>query len=85
MAEAKTRLQERLESGKQLLLAEVAPPRSADPVPWRARAKRFAGKVHALGISDNRDGVCMSALAAASLADGHPLVRSARAAAKAVS
>ena len=33
-------------------------------------AKRFAGKVHALGISDNRDRVGMSALAAASLVAG---------------
>ena len=33
-------------------------------------AKRFAGKVHALGISDNRDRVGMAALAAASLVAG---------------
>ena len=67
MAEAKTTLQERLESGKQIIVAEVAPPKGADPAPLRARAGRFAGNVHALGISDNRDGVCMSALAAASV------------------
>jgi methylenetetrahydrofolate reductase (NADPH) len=34
----------------------------------RGAAKSYAGKVHALGITDNRDRVSMSALAAASLA-----------------
>ncbi len=34
----------------------------------RALARSYAGKVHALGITDNRDGACMSALAAASIA-----------------
>ena len=45
----------------------MAPPRSADPAPVRAIAKRLIGKVHALGVSDNRDRVSMSALVAASL------------------
>lgn len=63
-----TNLQQRIASGKAILLAEISPPRGADPASLRETARRFAGKVHALGISDNRDRVAMSALAAASLA-----------------
>jgi methylenetetrahydrofolate reductase (NADPH) len=59
-------LQKQIESGRQILLAEVSPPKGADPTPLRAAAGRFIGKVHALGVSDNRNGVCMSAFAAAS-------------------
>ncbi|MHB8899979.1 MAG: methylenetetrahydrofolate reductase [Thermoguttaceae bacterium] len=62
-----SRLQERLTSGGPVLVAEVSPPQSADPAPIRQMARRFAGKVHALGISDNRDMVRMASLAAASL------------------
>lgn len=62
-----TQLQQRIESGKAILLAETAPPKGDDPEPLRAVARRYAGKVHALGVSDNRDGARMSALAAASL------------------
>jgi methylenetetrahydrofolate reductase (NADPH) len=60
-------LKNRIESGKPLLVAEISPPKSGDPGLVRALARRYVGKVHALGVSDNRDGVCMSALAAASL------------------
>jgi len=60
-------LQERLDSGKSILLAEFSPPQGADPAQVRAAAKRLAGKIHALGVSDNRDRVSMAALAAASL------------------
>ena len=67
MAIEKTELQKRIESGKPILLAELTPPKGADPAPVRSAAKKFAGKVHALGVSDNRDGVHMSAIAAASL------------------
>ena len=67
MAAEKTELQKRIESGKQVLLAEFSPPKGGDPAPVRAAAKCFAGKVHAVGVSDNRDGVHMSAIAAASL------------------
>ncbi len=67
MALEKTELHKRIESGKPLLIAELSPPKGADPAPVRAAAKSLAGKVHALGVSDNRDGVHMSALAAASL------------------
>lgn len=65
-----TSLQERLASGETLLLAEISPPQGADPAPVRETAKRFAGKVHALGVSDNRETVRMSALAAAALVAG---------------
>jgi methylenetetrahydrofolate reductase (NADPH) len=67
MSTQATGLQERIASGKTILLAEIHPPRGVDPAPLRAAAKRYAGKVHAVGISDNRDRVAMSALAAASL------------------
>jgi methylenetetrahydrofolate reductase (NADPH) len=62
-----TGLKERIESGKRILLAEIHPPRGADPAPLREAAGLYAGKVHAVGLSDNRDGVAMSALAAAAL------------------
>ncbi|MEW6720116.1 MAG: methylenetetrahydrofolate reductase [Thermodesulfobacteriota bacterium] len=67
-----SRLKERIASGKPVLLAEIHPPQGGDPASWRAAAGRFAGKVHAVGVSDNRERVAMSALAAASLlkADG---------------
>jgi methylenetetrahydrofolate reductase (NADPH) len=67
MGKVITVLQQRIDSGKPLLLAEISPPQTADPTPIRESARHFAGKVHALGISDNRDSVSMSALAAASL------------------
>jgi len=63
----KTDLQKRIDSGKQILLAELSPPKGGDPAPVKAAAKRFSGKVHAVGVSDNRDGVHMSAIAAASM------------------
>lgn len=62
-----TSLQQRIEAGKPLLLAEMSPPQGSDPAAVRAVAQRFAGKVHAVGVSDNRDRVAMSALAAATL------------------
>ena len=65
-----TDLQQRLESGKSVLLAEISPPAEAVPAGVEQFAKRFAGKVHALGISDNRDRVGMAALAAASIVAG---------------
>ncbi|HQP97180.1 MAG TPA: methylenetetrahydrofolate reductase [bacterium] len=67
MAKEQTALHKRIESGKQILLAEISPPTGSDSSVLIATATRYAGKVHALGISDNRHGVCMSALAAASL------------------
>ena len=67
MERPQTQLRQRIESGKQLLVAELSPPKSGNPAPLLAAAKQYAGKVHALGISDNSDGACMSALAAASL------------------
>ena len=67
MTESETRLQARINSGQPILVVEVAPPKGGDPAPLRAAAKRFAGKVHAVGVSDNRHGACMSALAAAGI------------------
>jgi methylenetetrahydrofolate reductase (NADPH) len=51
-------------------LAEVTPPVTADAESVRRVAAGYAGKVHALGVSDNRDQARMSALAAASLVAG---------------
>jgi methylenetetrahydrofolate reductase (NADPH) len=70
MSQSTTSLQERIASGKPLLVAELSPPRGADPAPLRATAKSYLGKVHALGVSDNRDRVSMSSLAAASIVAG---------------
>ena len=67
MSTEKTALHQRIESGKPILTAEIAPPSSSDPDLVRSRVKQYAGKVHALGISDNREGTRMSALAAAAL------------------
>ncbi|MHC4402988.1 MAG: methylenetetrahydrofolate reductase [Planctomycetota bacterium] len=67
MPGAKTDLHRRIESNQRIVIAEISPPPSGNPTPVADRAKRYAGKVHALGVSDNRDRVCMSALAAASL------------------
>jgi methylenetetrahydrofolate reductase (NADPH) len=67
MLQEKTKLQARIESGKQILIAEISPPKSPDASLVRTLAKMFAGRVHALGVSDNRDGVHVSALAAASI------------------
>lgn len=67
MSTQATGLAERIASEKPILLAEIAPPRGVDPTPLREAARCFAGKVHAVGISDNREQVSMSALAAAAL------------------
>jgi len=67
MTESETRFRGRIRSGEPLLVVEIAPPKGGDPAPLRAAAKRYAGKVHAIGVSDNRNGVCMSALAAAAI------------------
>ena len=62
-----TNFQQRLASGQRLVLAEVSPPIAGNSAPVREIATRYAGKVHALGVSDNREHVGMSALAAASI------------------
>ena len=67
MSTQATCLAERIVSGKPILLAEISPPRGADAAPLRDAAGGYAGKVHAVGISDNREHVSMSALAAAAL------------------
>jgi len=67
MPQEKTLLQKRIESGKPIIIAEISPPKAADAARVRSLAKSYAGKVHALGVSDNREGVSMSALVSASL------------------
>ena len=66
----KTALQKRIESGQSVLLAQVAPPAGGSADAVRKTARKFAGKVHALGLSDNNRQVRMSALAAAALTAG---------------
>jgi methylenetetrahydrofolate reductase (NADPH) len=65
MTQQKTELEKHIESGKPVLIAEMVPPRGADAL--RVSAKLYAGKVHALGVSDNPGDVRMAALAAAAL------------------
>ena len=67
MAEQTMSLDERIRSNKSILLAEIAPPASSDPAAVREIVRPFSGRVHAVGVSDNRNYVGMSALAAASL------------------
>ncbi len=67
MTESESRFQAKIGSGGPLLVVEITTPKSGDPAPVRATAKKFAGKVHALGVGDNRHGVSMSSLAAAAL------------------
>ena len=66
LADEKTKLDTLIDSGKPILVTEMAPPDGSDLEAVRSCARRYAGKVHAVGVSDNRDGVRMSALAAAS-------------------
>jgi methylenetetrahydrofolate reductase (NADPH) len=70
MQQEKTKLRQRIESGKQIVVAEIAPPKTPDANYVRSLAKRLSGKVHALGVSDNREGVRMAALAAAAIVAG---------------
>ncbi|MGD0899423.1 MAG: methylenetetrahydrofolate reductase [Thermoguttaceae bacterium] len=70
MSNPTTRLEDRIASGKLLLVAEITPPAGADPAALRQAARRYADKVHAVGITDNRDRVSMSALAAAAIVAG---------------
>lgn len=67
MTESETRFQARLRSVDPILVVEIAPPKGGDPVALRSAAKRYGGKVHAIGVSDNRHGVCMASLAAAAI------------------
>ena len=60
-------LLERITAGKLIRLAELTPPRGGNPDPLRAAAQRYRGKVHAVGLTDNRERVAMAALAAASV------------------
>jgi 5,10-methylenetetrahydrofolate reductase len=68
MKEPLSAFQESLRAGKRVILAEVMPPTGADPATIRRLVKGFAGHVAALGMSDNRDEVRVSALAASVLA-----------------
>jgi len=70
MPQEKITLRQRIQSGKRIILSEIAPPADANAAYVKDLAKELAGKVHAVGISDNRNAIRMSALAAASIAVG---------------
>ena len=67
MTDSESRFQAAIRSGASVLVVEVTPPATGDAAPLRASAKRFAGKVHAVGVDDNRHGVAMASLAAAAV------------------
>ena len=64
-----SRLQGLLETGKQVVIAEISPPSLTGPQAsltegrLRSIAKSYSGMVDALGISDNRDHACLAAAA----------------------
>jgi methylenetetrahydrofolate reductase (NADPH) len=62
------RLRDKAASGKKFLIAEVPSLQNGDAAGLRALFRRYRGKVCAVGVSDNRGAVGVSALAAASLA-----------------
>lgn len=62
-----TELQKRIKNGKTILISEIKPPRNGDPETLKNIAYEYAGKVCALGLSDNRDDISMSAMAASSI------------------
>lgn len=68
MGKTISKFQQRIESGKPIVVVELTPPQAADANAVRDLARRAQGKVHALGVSDNREHVSMSALAAAAIA-----------------
>lgn len=63
----KTGLQKRIDSDEQIILIDFPPPKGSNAEEVRKIAQQCAGHMHALGVNDNRNGVCMSALAAASI------------------
>jgi methylenetetrahydrofolate reductase (NADPH) len=67
MSIEKSKLQKRIDSGRPIILSEITPPTSSDAADVKTLVGKFAGKVHGLGVSDNREVVTMSALAAASM------------------
>jgi len=67
MIKPTSELNDRIQNGGAVLIVEITPPTGANPSAVQETARRYAGKVHAVGINDNRDRVGMSAIAAASL------------------
>ncbi len=61
-------LRNKAAAGKKFLIAEIQAPQNGDGAGLRALFGRYRGKVSAVGLSDNRGKVGVSALAAASLA-----------------
>ena len=60
-------LKDRIATNEMLVIAEVTPPENADIAGIRETAQKLKGKVHAVGLSDNREGVSMSPTAAAAI------------------
>jgi methylenetetrahydrofolate reductase (NADPH) len=63
-----SRLQQNAAEGKKFLIAEIRAPQKGDGAALRDLFRLYKGKVCAVGVSDNRGRVGVSALAAASLA-----------------
>ncbi|MBN1757813.1 MAG: methylenetetrahydrofolate reductase [Chitinispirillaceae bacterium] len=77
MPQEKKTLQQRIESGKRIIITEIAPPENGNAALVRETAGTFSGKVHAIGVSDNRERIGMSALVVSALvkeAGGEPIL-----------
>jgi methylenetetrahydrofolate reductase (NADPH) len=67
-------LRKQLNTGDMLVMTELSPPMEASPAFIREQARKLKGKVHAIGLSDNREGIGISAIAAATLVDAEGVV-----------
>ena len=59
-----TILQKKINKQDKILISEIRPPACGNPEKLKAIAKKYAETGCALGVSDNRNGLCMSSLAA---------------------
>lgn len=62
-----TQLRGRLEAGKSVVTVELSPPSTASLDTFKADVEKLKGKVHAVGVSDNRTHIGVSSLAASSV------------------
>lgn len=67
MAPETSQLKSIIESGNQIVIAEVRPPKGCSASMLTEVAQCLKGKVTAVGVSDNRDEVTMCALASAAI------------------
>jgi len=62
-----TELQKRIDNGKMILISEIRPPQSGEPATLESITQKMMGNVCALGLSDNKDEICMSSMAASAI------------------